>query len=154
MSVNRNSLLYSISICRHPRYSTTNCGEQTMALYRHLTVLLFSGNGVRFDGSEQKWMCCVLIRFRPVATEQNGRTDKAHTGMCYNQTKREYRKWEVPMQWHRCRIRPSITLLPVSINSLRQGTTFGRKLINSIFLSLKVKGKVHPRTGHKGPEGE
>jgi hypothetical protein len=36
--VNRNVLLCGISVYRHPRYSATNCGEQTVALYQGLRV--------------------------------------------------------------------------------------------------------------------
>jgi hypothetical protein len=39
-SVNRNCLLYSTSIFRHPRYSATNCGEQTVALYSGLILYI------------------------------------------------------------------------------------------------------------------
>lgn len=37
----KEALLYIISIYRHPRYSTRNCGQQTVALYRGLTVCVF-----------------------------------------------------------------------------------------------------------------
>jgi hypothetical protein len=37
-SVNRNPLLYCVSIYRHPRYIAANCGEQIVALYRGCTV--------------------------------------------------------------------------------------------------------------------
>ena len=52
-----------------------------------------------FYGSWRNWKCWVLIRFRPFAPEQKGRTDKAHRwgggwgGKCYNQTHRKYLKW-------------------------------------------------------------
>jgi hypothetical protein len=36
--VNRNSLLYSILIHCHHLYTTTNCGEESVALYQDLTV--------------------------------------------------------------------------------------------------------------------
>jgi hypothetical protein len=39
--VNRNSLLYRISIYRHPRYIPTNFGRQTVALYRDRAVPVF-----------------------------------------------------------------------------------------------------------------
>ena len=40
-SVNRNSLLYSTSIYRHPRYIPTNFGIQAVALYRERAVPVF-----------------------------------------------------------------------------------------------------------------
>jgi len=39
-SVNRNSLLCSMSIYHHPRHSATNCGVQTVELYRGLRLLI------------------------------------------------------------------------------------------------------------------
>jgi hypothetical protein len=36
--VSRNSLSYGIRVYRHPRLFATNCGEQTVVLYRGLTV--------------------------------------------------------------------------------------------------------------------
>ena len=38
--VNRNFLLYNIWIYPHPRYKATNCGEETVSIYRVFTVLL------------------------------------------------------------------------------------------------------------------
>jgi len=40
-SVNRNSLLYHTSIYRHPRYTPTNFGRQTVALYRDSAAPVF-----------------------------------------------------------------------------------------------------------------
>jgi len=36
--VKRNSLFHGISVHRHPRYNATNCGVQTVALYRDLSL--------------------------------------------------------------------------------------------------------------------
>jgi hypothetical protein len=35
-SVNRNSQLYGVLVCRYPLYTTTNSGERTVTLYRGL----------------------------------------------------------------------------------------------------------------------
>ena len=37
----KNSLLYSISIYLHHRYTSTNCGAQRLALYRSVTIDIF-----------------------------------------------------------------------------------------------------------------